>query len=263
MNIHFADEKLFNDLMQSAIFQTEIGSGMYNLKTETSDTDILVIYLDGIINTNSIIRTHHQLQYIKNNSDGTSTDYIFTSLTQFLNNILSGDSTINYEVLKSDIFKNHSKEFKFLSELDVFNNVNVVKSYLGMAKRDLKILKGNFSTKKLYHIYRGILFAEAVLNSKNIFDALKENYSKLKEIREKDISFYAESHLIGLNIITMKMNNLREKIQNLEFKLTADDVLIIDSIISNIVNQKMYKIKFSINYKNLIVDAVYNNKFNY
>ena len=263
MNIHFTDEKLFNDLMQSSIFQIEIGSGMYNLKTETSDTDILVIYLDGVVNSNSIIRTHHQLQYIKDNEDGSTIDYIFTSLTQFLNNILSGDSTINYEVLKSESFKNHSKEFKFLSELEVFDNINVIKSYLGMAKRDLKSIKCEFSTKKLYHISRGILFAEAVLNSRNIFDALKKNYSNLKEIREKDISFYTESHLIGLHVITMKMNKLREQIQNKEFKLTADDVLIIDSIISNIVNQKMYKIKFSINYKNLIVDAVYNNKFNY
>lgn len=263
MNIHFTDEKLFNDLMQSSIFQIEIGSGMYNLKTETSDTDILVIYLDGVVNSNSIIRTHHQLQFIKDNLDGTSTDYIFTSLTQFLNNILSGDSTINYEVLKSDEFKNHSKEFKFLSELEVFNNVNVIKSYLGMAKRDLKALKGNFSTKKLYHLSRGILFAEAMLNSKCIFEALKENYSKLKEIREKDVYFYTESYLIGLNVLIIKMNKLREQIQNKEFKLTADDVLIIDSIISNIVNQKMYKIKTNINYKNLIVDAVYNNKFNY
>jgi hypothetical protein len=59
------------------------------------------------------------------------------------------------------------------------------------------------------------------------------------------------------------MNKLREQIQNKEFKLTADDVLIIDSIISNIVNQKMYKVKRSINYKKLIVNAVYNNKFNY
>lgn len=263
MNIHFTDERLFNDLMQSSIFQIEIGSGMYNLKTETSDTDILVIYLDGIVNSNSIIRTHHQLQYIKDNVDGSTTDYIFTSLTQFLNNILSGDSTINYEVLKSEAFKNHSKEFKLLSELKVFDNINVIKSYLGMAKRDLKVIKCEFSTKKLYHISRGILFAEAVLNSRNIFDVLKENYSKLKEIREKDASFYAESYLIGLNILIMKMDKLRAQIQNKEFKLTADDVLIIDSIISNIINEKMYKIKKSIDYKKLIVDAVYNNKFNY
>lgn len=263
MNIHFTDEKLFNDLMQSSIFQIEIGSGMYNLKTETSDTDILVIYLDGIVNSNSIIRTHHQLQYIKDNYDGTSTDYIFTSLTQFLNNILSGDSTINYEVLKSEAFKNHSKEFKFLSELEVFDNVNVIKSYLGMAKRDLKAIKGEFSTKKLYHIARGVLFAEAVLNSRNIFDVLKENYSDLKKIRETDSSFYFGINLTAQHLLEIKMNKLRDQIQNKEFKLTADDVLIIDSIISNIVNQKKYKIKFSINYKNLIVNAVYNNKFNY
>jgi hypothetical protein len=252
--------------MQSSIFQIEIGSGMYNLKTETSDTDILVIYLDGVVNSNSIIRTHHQLQYIKDNKDGSTIDYIFTSLTQFLNNILSGDSTINYEVLKSEAFKNHSKEFKFLSELEVFDNINVIKSYLGMAKRDLKVIKGEFSTKKLYHISRGILFAEAVLNSRNIFDVLKENYSDLKEIRETT-SNHADYYLgFDLDIIKsseIKMNKLREQIQNKEFKLTADDVLIIDSIISNIVNQKMYKVKRSINYKKLIVNAVYNNKFNY
>ena len=87
MNIHFTDKNLKEQLDLSTIFKIEVGSGMYGLKTPESDTDILCIYLEGSLNLTSITQTHHQLQY---NDEENNIDYIYTSLGQFVKNIISG-----------------------------------------------------------------------------------------------------------------------------------------------------------------------------
>lgn len=246
MNIHFADKKLKETLDQSTIFEIEVGSGMYGLKTAESDTDILKIYLEGYLNLTSITQTHHQLQY---------NDYIYTSLGQFVRNIISGDSTINYEVLQHPEFrKQFSNLYFFVNKLDP---INTIKSYLGMAKRDLKILKYNFSNKKLYHFIRGLAFAEAILNNRNIFDVLEENKLNLENCRNdsslnKDVGFYES-----------KMNALRESIKDKQFKPSSSDLHDINKVISNIYYQYLNDQFTHINYGSLIEDAVYEEKFNY
>lgn len=102
MNIHFTNKVLKKELDKSTIFEIEIGSGMYNLKTSESDTDILKIYLECSLNMTSVIKNHHQFQY---KDEQNNIDYIYTSLQQFIANILSGDSTVNYEVLYSERFR--------------------------------------------------------------------------------------------------------------------------------------------------------------
>lgn len=258
MNIHFTSKELKEQLDKSTIFEIEVGSGMYGLKTSESDTDILKIYLEGSLNLTSITNNHHQLQY---NDTENNVDYIYTSLGQFVKNIISGDSTINYEVLQHPEFKKKFPNlFFFVNKLD---KINTVKSYLGMAKRDLKMIKNNFSNKKLYHIGRGVLFAEAVLNSIDIFDAISENYIKLKKIRETDDSFCSEVNFTLINLLTMKMNVLRESIKDKQFKPKSFDMVNINIEISNIYYHNPSIQPISIDYDSLIEDAIYEEKFNY
>ena len=257
MNIHFKDEELFNSLLKSSIFQCEVGSGMYKTKTKDSDTDILIIYLEGALNSNSLYKTHHQLQFKKDNID-----YIFTSLTQFVNNILSGDSTINYEVLKSDEFKNNSKYFKNLSELKIFNSYNIITSYLGMAKRDLKSLKSSYTGKKLHHFMRGVDFAYSINNNRNIFDTLSNNRDEYLTIKESiDINDY----LGKIDLYELKMNNLRDIINRKKFTFTyaSKDILEVQEIIYKIINKECFKVQNRINTDKLILEAILENKFNY
>ena len=255
MNIHFKDEELFNSLLKSSIFQCEVGSGMYKTKTKDSDTDILIIYLEGVLNSNSLYKTHHQLQFKKDNID-----YIFTSLTQFVNNILSGDSTINYEVLKSDKFKNNSEYFKNLSELKIFNNHNIIKSYLGIAKRDLKSLKSSYTGKKLHHFIRGVEFAYSIKNNLNIFDTLSDNRDELLKIKgSTDINDY----LGKIDLYEIKMNNLREIINRETFTYTSKDILEIQEIIYKIISKECFKVQNRLNIDKLILEAILENKFNY
>lgn len=253
MNIHFTNNILFQELMESTIFQIEVGSGMYNLKTTESDTDILCIYLEGSLNLTSLTQTHHQLQYkdIENNND-----YIFTSLTQFVKNILSGDSTINYEVLQSTDFKT---KFPDLFNSLNFKITNIEKSYLGMAKRDLKSYRKQPSNKKLYHIIRGIEFAESIDSGEDdIYGKLNQIHDDLKLIREDD------NRTIDTELIESyenMMNTLRVHLKDIP--LTDRQIYFIDYFIREVYIKNKDIQKDFIDYNTLIIDAVYSDKFGY
>lgn len=255
MNIHFTSKGLKEQLDLSTIFKIEVGSGMYGLKTPESDTDILCIYLEGSLNLTSITQTHHQLQY---NDNENNIDYIYTSLGQFVRNIISGDSTINYEVLQSPEFrKQFSNLWFFVNKLD---KINTIKSYLGMAKRDIKMLKYNFSNKKLYHFIRGVEFAGSILNNQNIFDTLEENRLNLENCRNNG-SLNKDSFMVGF--YESKMNVLRESIKDKQCKPSSQDMYNINVAILNEYNAYSYFQKIFIDYGTIIEDAVYEEKFNY
>jgi len=168
MNIHFKDKKIKDKLDNKSIFTTKVGSHMYGLDTNKSDTDYLSIYIKSNYENDSFLWEHHQLQYKDNDID-----YNYTDLQTFIRNILSGDATINFEVLYSDELE--KSELSWLSKYKKeFVNYNIIKSYLGMAKRDLKIWKsttknGQFyndeSNKKLSHFFRGVISAGMLLNN--------------------------------------------------------------------------------------------------
>lgn len=255
MNIHFTNKKLKESLDQSTIFKIEVGSGMYGLKTPESDTDILCIYLEGSLNLTSITPNHHQLQY---NDIDNNIDYIYTSLGQFIKNIISGDSTINYEVLQSPEFRKQFPDLYF--HVNNLDKINTVKSYLGMAKRDLKMLNKEYSNKKVYHIKRGILFAESMLNDVNIFctlDMYRENLSTIRDTQTLlDFAGF-------IQIQEARINYLRESIKNKQFKPSSLDMHNINVAILNVYEEYKDQQRIFIDYGSLIEDAVYDEKFNY
>lgn len=253
MNIHFTDKTLKEQLIQSTILETEVGSGMYGMKNENSDTDILFVYLDGIINPN-LFQTNHQLQYNENN-----TNYIFTSLQQFVRNILSGDNTINYEVLVSE--KNKGR--KYFDELyNIINkyNINVIKSYLGLAKRDLKELKKNYSGKKMFHFIRGVEFAYSLANDENIFSIL-ENKERLLKIKNSDE--INEDIRETMALYESSMNTLRAVVNSTKINIDYKDIISINNIIKDITNDNYYKKQNNLDIDNLFIKAIFNNEFNY
>jgi hypothetical protein len=216
------------------------------LKTDESDEDRLVIYADSILNP-LINRTHHQLQYNEPNQD-----FICTSFSQFIQNILSGDSTINYEVLKHPEFK---AKYPSLSSLRIFDNVNVVKSYLGMAKRDIKMYRKSKDFKKAYHIARGILFAEGILMKRDIFEVLEENRSLLMTFRTtKDDDTLIDE-------FENKMNILRESIKNDVFAMSSSEAYELEQVMFDIMSKRGQPLSYP--WGTLIVEAIYDEKFNY
>lgn len=253
MNIHFTDKILKEQLIQSTILETEVGSGMYGMKNENSDTDILFVYLDGLVNPN-LFQTNHQLQYNENN-----TNYIFTSLQQFIRNILSGDNTINYEVLVSEKIKGR----KYFDELyNIINkyNINVIKSYLGLAKRDLKELKKNYSGKKMFHFIRGVEFAYSLANVENIFSIL-ENKERLLKIKNSDE--INDNIRETMALYESSMNTLRAVVNSTKINIDYKDIISINNIIKDITNDNYYKKQNNLDIDNLFIKAIFNNEFNY
>lgn len=261
MNIHFNDNELFEQLKFNTVFEINVGSYMYNLTSQNSDIDTLHIYLESKENANCVLRTHHQLQYKNNN-----VDYLFTSLTQFINNILSGDSTINYEVLKTDYFR---LKFPELYKAMNFENLEVAKSYLGMCRRDFKSIatyeeKNEKLHKKLYHFVRGVLFAESIIYDKKLFgedSVILECNELLLNIKNMKISEkeFFEIRYAYFDLMQEYRELVDEKIKN-----KKNDISIyrnIDKAIFNIYYE--YSELEVIDYKEYIYDALINNKFNY
>jgi predicted nucleotidyltransferase len=247
MNIHFKNKKLFNELMQNKIFEIEVGSYMYNLQNENSDKDILIIYIDSVFNRGTL-NSHHQLQY---NDENNNINYIFTSLEQFCLNIITGDSTINYEVLQSNEFK---KKFPNLRDALNYYNTKIIKSYLGMAKRDLKTIRKRYNPKTASHFIRGLYFAEAIMNNEHIFN-LDLRFLKNIKAGECDLSS------TNLSAYEYKMNNLRESLEDKQ--IDAVRLLEIETEIGNITKKYIDFIYREIDSKKYFIRAHLFNEFGY
>ena len=126
-----------------------------------------------------------------------------------------------------------------------------------MAKRDLKSFRKQPSNKKVYHIARGILFAECIILDNDIFNVLEEYTDDLRAIR-------VDASLDFGHIITeyeYKMNELRESL--LESKPTAFQIGSINIAILNVYDVYKQFQKEYIEYDYIIEEAVYSDKFGY
>ena len=259
MNIHFEDIELFDNLNKMVIFDIEVGAGMYGLKNKDSDIDILKIYLD---NTKMLYETNHQLQY-NATVNGNKVNYIFTSLEQFIRNILSGDSTINYEVLSTKLFKTHSIAFYNLYHKLSKYKLKIIKSYLGMANRDLKSLRKEFSGKKLSHFIRGVEFAHSLANDRDLFEFVLDYNKRMYLLEIKNNDFVDDSTLETVAIYETRMDTLRAVVDSARVeKLSWEDAALINYIIED-VYKKFHKGVDSLDINMLFCKAIYNDDFGY
>lgn len=200
MNIHI-DRPIFEQLLKSTIYSTIIGSKMYGTDDEYSDTDILHIFYPSVNMTRSFIHTHHQLQFKQDNID-----YIFVDIFNYIRNCLSGDSTINYEVMQNIPFFDAS----------IFRNYKIIRSYLGLARRDIKEiskLNGRDKHKKAGHIMRSYNFAKSILddnfNSK-ITGSLLDEYRSIKNMSNKELHDYVMVYRDKISELRITLNDIFE-----------------------------------------------------
>ena len=242
MNIHFNDKTLFESLIASALVRVEIGSKMYKLNHEKSDVDYLYILPTSTQQLNSFQQSYHQLQYIE---DGV--DHNFISLHQFLRNALSGDSTINLEVLYDDSLKD-SVLSPIYEMRDMFANYKIVRSYLGLARRDgkayFKQSDDAYQQKRLIHIIRGYYFAKSIINHnfKLVDDTILEEAKRVREIsnpkaRKEILSDYLNK-VDGLrNELNEMLNN---KTLNLPQYMNPSSQKLLDVVLDLIMNSETY-----------------------
>lgn len=245
MNIHFKDEKLFDHLKASALVRLEIGSKMYNLNHEKSDIDYLYILPTSDAQLNSFQQSQHQLQYIE---DGI--DHNFTNLHQFIRNSISGDSTVNFECLYSEEMKNSSLEILY-AQKEAFGNYKIVRSYLGLARRDskayLKHSDDAYQQKRLIHIIRGYYFAKSIVNHdfKLIDDVILEEAKRVRGItdpkeRKEVLNYYLDS----VNNLRGDLNEmLNNKTLNLPQFMGVEQQIMLDTSLNMIMESAEYKQK--------------------
>jgi len=179
------DKELFDNLMKATFVKVEVGSRMYGLEHENSDTDLLCIYNTSKRELNMFDRSHHQIQFKVDDID-----YLFINIHSFLSNAVSGDSTINFEVINS--IKLLGTELDFLYKYrKYFYNYKIIRSYLGLARRDLKRIDIDGKTefgknKKIAHAYRGLNTAQKIIHNifRNTDDNIFLNNSEIEEIKE-------------------------------------------------------------------------------
>jgi hypothetical protein len=198
MNIHIEEEE-FDWLMdQPRIGRFTIGSKLYNLHDRHSDTDYLVITYPFFNLTNSPFSNHHQFQYKDRINN---IDYNFVDVVTFIKNLVSGDSTVNYELLHSEEFKANAKIGWLCDYVDSFTTYNIIKSYLGLADRDIRHFNkkvGRDKVSAMMHIQRGFDFAVRML-----YDEFKLDMYSYRI--DKDEKFIPE--------FERNLSKLREKIK--------------------------------------------------
>lgn len=254
MNIHI-NKSQFEELKKGTLLTIKMGSSMYGCEIDTSDVDYIHIFAHNSHWENSFIWTHHNFQYKED-----KVDHIFVSLKDFVRNLIKGDSTINYECLFSKEMEK-SKELSFLFDFrNYFNNYSLVRAYLGLVKRDLKIFSQGYDSKKLYHSVRGLASAQMALNNnysnnlsknpelfKKIMNIRKNVYSKLKmiEIMKQTSSECAELRdKVTKDFQDKKMNRL----------MNVDKMKELDEIIIRVCDSNWYKSKMNHNFR---ADEVY------
>lgn len=210
MNIHINKNHL-SYLKDQAIFSTPIGSQLYGTATELSDTDLLYVYPESLNELNNPFINHHQFQIKEGN-----TDHIFTTIKQFVQNLIQGDSTINIDVLMLTDIEKTIPVFEQLKK-EISTCYPILKAILGFAKRDLKI---SSSQKKLNHAKRGLYCFE--------------------HLREK--GFFTKEDIQTILKMDVSRDTLHEAIKTARVKLNED------------FNQKKLKSYFSLDCQIAVVD---------
>lgn len=225
MNIHITKEELNNicDFDSIKNYKNTIGSHLYSLNNDDSDNDYIILYINKGY---SFLWDHHQLQYKEDNCD-----YMLVDLKTFVRNILTGDSTVNFEMLYSEDFKN-TKFGDLCNYKEDMINYNLIKSYLGIAKRDLKDYNKNKSNKKAYHFVRGVMFANYLLDGEFTLDLSSRNtfyydndYNILEDIRKNGLTDNA------LELFSEDLVNLRKRLNKMHDARSINMYMDVDRMI--------------------------------
>ena len=267
MNIKINKEQ-FLELDKLTIGKFLIGSHLYNLSNENSDTDYLCIFIPTMKMLTNPFENHHQFQY---KDEVNNIDYIFVDIKNFIKNIVSGDSTINFELLHSkELEANDNLRFLYQMRKE-FYLYNVARSYLGLARRDIKYFdkKKTLQEKNnaLCHIIRGNNFASDIINGAEI------NLDLIHLAHYKNATDIDKLNWIGNKKLNNYINsNLRDKLnvllglKSIQKQLTVNSQDYINWRVKDLIGMNRYidiNKSIEIQLLNLIYQANVDGKINY
>lgn len=246
MNIHFTDKEIFENLKRSSLLNIDIGSTMYGTTDNSSDIDRLYIYIPSVEDDLSFVSTHHQFQYKEE-----GVDHLFIDIYNFIRNSLNGDATINFEIINSESLK--ESDLSFLYDMRYsFHNYKIIRSYLGLCRRDVKFLhKGGTSerdlNKKLGHILRGYEFAKSIMNgnfSSKISGDLLTEIINIKSFDYKKRKVLTEKLINDISNLRLDINHkLDSKELGLSTYMKIEDQVKLDGYLKNLSDSELWKSK--------------------
>lgn len=184
MNIKITKQDFDYIINKCEFIKITIGSHLYKTNTENSDKDILIIYESFHKKLDLFYPNFHQFQYddVENNIQ-----YILTSKEQFYRNLFSGDSTINVDVVMFYLYDGSNlNSLSFERTLNMIRTYNIIRAFIGFAKRDIKMFKSSKGKHKLFHIERGLYCANELMENRipdiNQFKIMFDNPKILDEL---------------------------------------------------------------------------------
>lgn len=130
------------------------GSQLHNIATKDSDFDYVRVIQDSFYDKFKTLASYlpniHSWQF-----DGGNVQYVWMTERQFYHNLFSGDGNMIADIVLLS--------GKFDDSLFLCKTYKIIKGYLGVAKRDLK-LHGNLDKKK-FHALRSMYMAECLMNN--------------------------------------------------------------------------------------------------
>ncbi len=263
MNIHFKNKDILDYFKSKALIEVEFGSNLYGLKNKDSDTDIMLIYLDSEFDKNSCFKNHHQFQY---KDEENNIDYIITSLSSFIKNLCSGDSTINIEIVQSGVFKNHEQLWFLDDYKDDFLTYKVLKSFLGLSKRDLtdynkqKTIRDK--NKAIFHGIRGYVFAKDISFNKKLRMDVSNliDYDYIMNLNnDNERKTIANNYLNSIKHLRDDSNLLHDNGKlNLSSYLNPSIQFLVDYRVQRLHNQSFFEDKHIIKFPDALKTLIYN-----
>lgn len=146
------------------------GSQLHGIANKNSDFDYIRVINDDFYSKFKTLSVYlpniHSWQF-----DGNNVQYVWMTESQFYSNLFSGDGN-----MVSDIVMLSGK---FENPLFLCRTYKIIKAFIGVAKRDLK-LHGN-EDKKKFHALRSLYVAEKLMDNElptvEGIQLLHENYS--------------------------------------------------------------------------------------
>ena len=177
MNIHINREH-YEELYEDTIDSFTIGSELYDLQTPDSDRDMLLVYHSW---NQSFINSNTMYQY-----KDTGLDVILLTPQQFVQNLISGDSTILAELLCSEEFLGSEFGRIFVPyREDLLMTSKVLTAFVGRGKLDSKNWNKSGDLKALQHFVRNMDYLKSLRKTKTIdFEDLAQGIKdKVQEIK--------------------------------------------------------------------------------
>lgn len=193
MNIKISKEH-HERLCKADYVELVFGSHLFGTNDESSDLDLIRIYDDedvfGInLYKHFVMLPIHSFQY---DDSENNQQIIWCTKEQYAKSIVTGDGTMFIDTL---IFADDSTDKDILEFLRTYK---VIKAYLGVAKRDLKLHPSN--VKKLFHAQRSLYIAESLIN---------HQVPRLEEIRKIKNNLKSSNCLVSEELLLRsKLNTM-------------------------------------------------------